>query len=235
MVYNMTMRRSSKRSYVWTSAIAYTVGLMTSDGCLQKDGRHLDLTSVDTEQLNNFSIALGRPLPISQKKSGGGHFGYRIQFSDVAYYDFLLQIGLTPAKSKTLGVLNVPARFYADFLRGLFDGDGTCYGYMDPRWRSSYMFYVGFSSASIPFLHYLQSMNSMLANTTKGSIRPGVRGNTLYYAKADAYKLAGFMYYADDLLALSRKKIKLEEFIKTDQSVIMARQGRVVKLANTLP
>ena len=233
MVYSITMRYATKRVYEWSSQLAYSVGLMASDGCLQKDGRHLDLTSVDMDQLQNFSKALGRAFHIGQKKSGPQSFGYRIQFGDVAYYDFLLRVGLTPAKSKTLGALCIPEQFYADFLRGLFDGDGTCYAYMDPRWRSSYMFYVGFTSASMPFLEYLQATNKALADVTEGSIRHGARAHTLVYAKADSYKLADFMYHEAGLLALSRKKIKLEGFIQTDRAAIITRQARVVKLVNT--
>jgi hypothetical protein len=111
------MRYAAKRHYAWSAPLAYTVGLMASDGCLQKDGRYLDITSVDIEQLDNFAQALGRPLPISRKKSGPNRWGHRMQFSDVAYYDFLL--GLTPVKSKTMGALKVPDEFYTDFLRGL--------------------------------------------------------------------------------------------------------------------
>ena len=218
---------------MWSSNIAYSVGLMASDGCLQKDGRHLDLTSADIEQLTNFSEAIGRPLTIGRKKSGAQTFGYRTQFGDVAYYDFLLQVGLTPAKSKTLEALDIPQQFYADFLRGLFDGDGTCYAYVDPRWRSSYMFYMGFASASTEFLDYVREMNCRLAGTTGGTIRRGARAYSLVYAKADTHKLAAYMYYQSNVLALSRKRTKLEGFIKTDQAGIIANRARVVKLVNT--
>ncbi len=34
----------------WTANLAYAVGLITTDGCLSKDGRHIDLTSKDLEQ-----------------------------------------------------------------------------------------------------------------------------------------------------------------------------------------
>jgi hypothetical protein len=78
---------------------------MASDGCLQRDGRHLDLTSVDRDQLLTFCKALGRDIYIGTKKSGSMTPAYRIQFSDVAFYDFLVDIGLTPAKSHTIGGL----------------------------------------------------------------------------------------------------------------------------------
>jgi intein-encoded DNA endonuclease-like protein len=212
------MRYLYKRSYTWSPAIAYAVGLITSDGCLQKDGRHIDLTSVDTEQLKNFSLALGRDMFIGTKSSGGGRIGYRIQFSDVAFYDFLIKIGLTPNKSKTIGILDIPDVYYPDFLRGLFDGDGTTYGYMDPRWRSSFMFYVAYTSASPDFIDYLRRTNSRLIGVSQGSVRPGKGAQSLCYAKQDSHKLSDYMYYEGHDLCLTRKKLKLAAFVFQDKA-----------------
>lgn len=218
------MRYLSKRSYAWSANIAYSVGLIASDGCLQKDGRHVDLTSKDFEQLLNFSEALGRDMKIGRKSSGAGRFGYRIQFSDVAYYDFLLAVGLTPAKSKTLGALTIPDEFYADFLRGLFDGDGSTYGYMDPRWRSSFMFYTQFASASPGFIEYIQRANlRLVSDLTKGSVHDTSGALSLSYAKADSHKLFKYMYYDNNCLSLARKKLKLTSFVYKDRIGIITK------------
>jgi hypothetical protein len=96
------------------------------------------------------------------------------------------------------------------------------------------MFYTGFTSASLPFLHYLQGMNSLLAGVTKASIRKGKRAHSLVYAKADSHKLANFMYYASGLPSLTRKRLKLEGFINIDRAGIISQQARVVKSVNTL-
>jgi len=40
----------------------------------------------------------------------------------------------------------------------LFDGDGCFYSYWDKRWRSSFIFYLSFCSASKKFLEWLQKM-----------------------------------------------------------------------------
>jgi hypothetical protein len=217
------VRYTAKRLYSWSPELAYSVGLMASDGCLQQNGRHLDLTSKDTEQLANFSTALGRPMKISRKMNGRGQHAYRIQFSDVAYYDFLLMVGLTPNKSKTLGPLIIPDHYYSDFLRGLFDGDGSCYGYMDIRWRSSFMFYMQFASASPLFVAYLQQTNSRLVDGLgQGSIHQSPKAQILSYAKTDSHKLYQYMY-REGCLCLSRKQTKLAAFIQKDRPDIMIR------------
>lgn len=190
---------------------------MASDGCLQKNGRHLDITSKDIDQLYNFSKALGRDFYIGQKSSGGGNSAYRIQFSDVAYYDFLIACGLTPVKSKTLNKLQIPDQFYADFLRGVFDGDGTTYGYRDPRWRSSFMFYISFASASPAFISFLQATNMrLLKGLSPGSISNVKGAQALSYAKADSHVLYKFMYYDDQVICLNRKFTKLKGFVEKD-------------------
>lgn len=56
------------------------------------------------------------------------------------------------ARLRFLEILEI----FFDFLRGCFDGDGSMYAYWDPRWRSSYMFYVCFASASPRFLEWIQ-------------------------------------------------------------------------------
>ena len=228
------MRYNQKRVYTWNADIAYSVGLIASDGCLQKDNRHIDLTSVDTEQLKNFSKVIGRNLYIGRKSNGRGKVAYRIQFSDVAYYDFLVAAGLYPAKSKTIGRLKIPDNFYRDFLRGLFDGDGSTYSYYDPRWKSSYMFYTTFSSGSIDFIKYIQLSNKVFVGVNGGSIRTSPGVYILAYAKLDSYKIYHYMYYDRDVICLNRKRKKLLSFMAVDGADILNRQRASGEMVNTL-
>jgi hypothetical protein len=213
---------------VWSANIAYCVGLIASDGCLQKDGRHIDLTSVDIEQLENFRCAIGRDLNITPKGTNHRVPAYRIQFSDVAFYDFLVHAGLMPAKSHIIDEIYVPDIYYFDFLRGVLDGDSCVRGFQDIRWANSHMFYVEYASASPKFIVFLQENNTRLAGTTKGAVHPG-RALTLSYAKKDSIKLATAMYYADGIPCLTRKRVKLFDFIKVHEAAIIARNARVVK------
>src|SRR3989344_322038 len=140
----------------WSSNLAYAIGLLATDGCLVKHSILIDLTSNDKEQLLNFSHCIGINLKIGLKNSGSSHKGLRVQIKNRIFYDFLLSIGLTPAKSKTLGKVDVPDKYFFDFLRGCFDGDGCFYSYWDKRWQSSFMFYTEFASASPEFILWLQ-------------------------------------------------------------------------------
>ena len=143
----------------WSPEFAYAIGLLTTDGCLSTDGRHFDFTSKDKEQLVNFMKCLGIKVKIGYKTSGYSGKKYtRIQFGDVNFYKFLLGVGLMPAKTKIISALKIPKEYFFDFLRGHFDGDGTFYSYWDPRWRSSFMFYTEFISASKKHIDWIRDI-----------------------------------------------------------------------------
>ncbi len=229
-------RHPYRKFYSWNSSLAYFAGLMASDGCLLNDGRHMDITSKDIEIIQNVKNIINTQAKPSLKSGGKGQKVHRLEWGDVSMYDFLLNSGITPAKSKIIKLVTIPDIFYADFLRGEFDGDGTTYGYMDPRWRSSFMYYVGFSSASLKFIHFLQTKNCKLIGVSLGSIRISTRSYQLFYAKADSQKLYNYMYYDRMCPCLSRKKTKLYQFIQKDQTdIITAINARVVKLVHTQP
>lgn len=135
---------------------------------------------------------------------------YVLQFGDVNFYKFLLEIGLTPRKSKTIGRLNIPDEFFYDFLRGCFDGDGTIGTFCHPE--SKYLqLRVTFCSASMDFLKWLKEAISR--NGLRGYFRKGTRVYTLTFAKYDSIKLLNLMYYDGCELYLTRKRIKAKYFM----------------------
>src|SRR3989344_1614117 len=180
----------------WTSNLAYIVGLIATDGCLSR-GRNVILVSKDRETLSNFQRVLGTKLTIGRTKSGFTETTTpRIQLNNVLFYKFLISIGLTPAKSKTIGSLKIPKKYFFDFLRGVFDGDCSTYSYWDKRWRSSFMFYVQFASASSAFIEWLRS-NIERSLHIRGHITSAKGHSTsqLKYAKRDGLKILRRMYH----------------------------------------
>lgn len=194
----------------WNSNLAYAVGLIATDGNLSKDGRHIDLTSKDLEQIKNFLKAINCNYKISMKPSGYSEKKYYCtQFSNVMLYRFFLKIGLTPAKSKTMGILKIPNKFFADFLRGSLDGDGYTYSYYDHRWKNSFQFYTGFVSASRKHLEWLNLKIEEIYGI-KGTIRFHTRAYSLEFAKKHSLILLKKMYYKEGILYLGRKHSKIK-------------------------
>lgn len=197
-------------SQTWSPNLAYAVGLIATDGCLARNASLVDLTSKDREQLENFSKCLGLTAKIGTKRSGMGKEYLHVQFKSVLFYEFLLSIGLTPAKSKTMGELRIPRKYFFDFLRGVSDGDGCFYSYWDPRWRSSFMYYVSFASASKKFIAWLRKrIQSELG--IRGHITKAGDYRQLRYAKGDSLKILRKMYQTPDAASLSRKRLKIEQ------------------------
>ncbi|MBI1907860.1 hypothetical protein HYS28_00375 [Candidatus Uhrbacteria bacterium] len=210
----LAMKPKGKIRIVWSATFAYAIGLLTSDGNLSPSGRHINFTTKDEELARHFLTSLGIPHHHIGRKARGGNLAERkyfcVQFGDVLFYRFLVEMGLCPNKSKRLGVLRIPDEFFSHFLRGLFDGDGTTYSYWDKRWRSSHMVYTGFASASPVFLRWLQSKIADLygiQGAINGYQKPHVE--QLIFAKNASKALATVLYHDAGDLFLTRKHLKL--------------------------
>jgi hypothetical protein len=210
-------RRGPKPKYIdtkWTPELAYVVGIFASDGNLGRDGMYLEVTSKDKVLLENVLRILDmQHITIGQKQNGTGGTAYRIQFKRVLFHKWLCSLGLTPNKSLIMGALNIPDKYFFDFLRGEWDGDGTIYRTHDLRWPNSQIVSLGFASGSIDFLMWLQeTINSRLHTT--GHIRRGAHVVQLRYGRSDSKKIFDAMFYANTLPHLPRKFAKAKKIFK---------------------
>jgi len=206
----MQLRKDIKTE--WSRQLAYAVGLITTDGNLAKDTRRITFVSKDLELVKTFSQCLGINNKISTKRGGftNSQIAYFVQFTNVKFYKFLLGIGLMPAKSKILKQMEIPNKYFFDFLRGHFDGDGTFYSYWDKRWKSSFMFYLSFASASLAHLVWLrEKINELLG--LKGELKKFPYGGVykLNYAKREGLVVIKKMYLNCQNLRLERKYKKV--------------------------
>lgn len=127
----MPKRRLPKKDFIWTAKLAYVVGLLVTDGNLSKNNRCIIMRSIDLEMLGTFKKCLDIDNKIGIARKPNGDISYRVQFSNVQFYDWLLKIGLSPAKSRTIGPIKIPDEFFADYFRGCIDGDGSIQTYCD--------------------------------------------------------------------------------------------------------
>ncbi|MDZ4225530.1 MAG: hypothetical protein U1C49_01640 [Candidatus Andersenbacteria bacterium] len=218
--------------------LAYACGLLATDGSLSKDGRHINLTSKDIEQLETFKRCLGLTNKIGWKISGyTGKMNSQVQFGNVVLYRWLVSIGIGPHKTKSIGVVRIPDEYFFDFLRGEFDGDGSSHAYWDTRWHSSVSLYIQFVCASKCHLEWLRTTVFRLIGSR------GVMGKSrsifqLKFAKTQALPLFESMYYSGDIPYLSRKKEKLDrQWTALKQSKLgilpegFNRNGSIIKIA----
>jgi len=216
----------------WSPEIAYAVGLITSDGCLAPDGQHVIFTSCDLALIESFRhcLRLSNRIREEHKSSISVQQCYRVGLGDVAFYQWLLDIGLMPDKSRRLNALNIPNEYFADFLRGYLDGDGSFSVYTDAYRHHMYKgkqyvyqcLYTRFYSASRQYLSWLQLMLTRLLGTNGAIIKKGGEEKEdtarweLRYAKEDSIRLVRWMYYHPDIPCLHRKRALVSQYLEDE-------------------
>lgn len=190
----------------WTPEIAYAVGLITTDGNLSPDGRHIMMRSSDIPQLKTFKRCLNLSNKISETKNDGWakKLAYMVQFGNIILYKWLLNIGLMPNKTKRVGILKIPNKYFFDFLRGHIDRDGYIKKYQDPVYPNSQRLYTYFFSASLNHLKWMQRTLKHLLNI-KGHFQKFKGEHGLTFAKRESLKLLSKIYPNPNIPCLKRK------------------------------
>lgn len=205
----------SKTVINWTPDVAYAIGLITTDGNLSKDGRHIIFVSKDLALVRLFKKLLGLGNKISTKTSGysnGKGKYYFTQFGSVKFYDGLLAIGLRPNKSKNIAAVKIPNKHFADFLRGHLDGDGIVRTYNDPIFPTNQRLYLTFMSASKAHIYWLQNRIKKLYGI-EGQARAVPQAWILVYAKKESKILVNKIYYNKRVPSLHRKRKLIENYL----------------------
>ena len=207
----------------WSAELAWAVGLIATDGNLSPDGRHLVVRSKDVDMLETLRRCLGLKNRIVNTPNGRGGEYHSLQWCDREFYLWLLDIGLTPAKSLTLGPLAVPDAYFADFFRGCVDGDGSVLVYTDRYHlakKNTYIYerlYVSIVSASYAFIDWLRTSVSRLAGELGSLTKEQKAGKNplwkLRYAKAQSIRLIRWMYYSPNVPCLARKQTRAAQFL----------------------
>ena len=188
----------------WTPIMSYVLGLIATDGNLSPSGRHIYFTSKDFELAELFHTYLGLKVKIGVKSRAKNEIKkyHVVQFGDVNFYRFLISIGLTKNKSKTIGSLRVPRKFFMDFLRGCIDGDGNIGIFMHPESKHPQL-RVRLFSASKKFLEWIEQQVERYG--IHGFFTKSLGVHVLVFAKADSTKLLNLIYYAGFPKSLERK------------------------------
>ncbi len=217
---------NSKIYRKWSSNLAYAIGLITTDGSLSKDKRHINFTTKDYQLAHLFKKILSLSNKVGKKSNSAGTEKkyYFIQFGNVVFYNWLKKIGLTHNKTHHLKQLKIPKRYFKDFLRGHLDGDGSIVNYKDSYQsykNKQYHYnrlYLTFHSSSLKHILWIQDrINSHL--NIKGSFSGWKAKNRkiklwkLRFAKNNSLKLLRWIYYKPNLPCLLRKNKIAQRFI----------------------
>lgn len=190
------------------------------------------MRSGEVVMLDTFQKCLDIDQKIGRDKKWGREY-YRVQFSNVQFYDWLLRIGLFPAKSYTIGAIDVPDKFFRDYFRGCVDGDGNIRTYANNynvyrgRRYTTQCLFIRIVSASERHIIWLREKIKNLTGLHGAVlIRPPKKESysplwTLQFAKRESVKLIDWMYYSRDIPCLERKRA-----IAQDAITIIGQQKR---------
>lgn len=200
----------------WSRVSVYILGFIAADGNItkrndRKDSYMLNMTSKDKNHLEAINKVLGSHYSIGSKKSGYTNKKeyYVLQISNKKICFDLLKLGIIPRKTYIFSMPKVPKKYFADFVRGFFDGDGTVYTYSV---NNSPQIKAGFVSCSKDFIegfnHRLCDRLGILEKTVHKTISKGKKypQYTIHFYINDCSKLASLMYKNDPILFLKRKR-----------------------------
>ena len=146
--------------------MAYVLGLIYTDGNLHirkdKSGYELGILSFGQKEkelvekilklMNCDATIRYRERRELENTTSGELYYFAIGYNDIA--NDLIKLGITPNKSLDMKFPKIPDEYFRDFVRGLFDGDGSVY--LDGNTLR-----VKLLSGSLEFI---ESLNKVLAN-----------------------------------------------------------------------
>jgi hypothetical protein len=205
--------------------MSYVLGLIVADGNLvvkriKKDGTKqysLDITSKDLILLKKIRKVMGAQQKIGKKRSGYNKEKkcYKIQIGHQKICNDLLNLGIKPRKTYEPFTIKVPQKYFPDFVRGFFGGDGTVFIY---KVNNVPQIKAKFKSTNFSFIVELNRQLCKSLNIPEKSIHrevPQKNKVVQYYIDFyidDCEKLYQFMYGNNPVLYLPRKRRVLEKW-----------------------
>jgi len=201
----------------WTPEMAYILGFIYADGNIIFTKRATWFWSIqinDKDILEKIKKVINSEHVISiRKRHRNQNQSYRLQVGSKDMCQDLVNLGLTERKSKTISLPEITSKYFPDFLRGYFDGDGGVWvGFKNKkRVHKVHTISTAFTSGSREFLLGLKETLSKYG-VLGGSLVKKERGFDLKYSIKDSLILHKIMYNSKCTLFLKRKKDKFESY-----------------------
>ena len=207
----------------WSSSMGYVLGYFAADGSMLENNRgayFIEFTSIDRILLEHVQLATDSNHAITPRERGGNtKTSYRLQIGSREWFQDLTDLGFTQNKSNTLQFPEIPSKYFGDFVRGYFDGDGCAYfkqNWAKDRGKERWVFRTLFTSGSYEFLFQLHR-RLKISGVKGGHISSKSKGAyDLVFSAHDSLALYRLMYHTaqDANLFLPRKREKLEQAIQ---------------------
>ena len=111
-----------------SSNMAYILGFLAADGTVAKNGNRIKigLSSVDRKFLELIKEELGAESNILDYETSNGYMVSEFSFTSQKIKQKLTEYNIVPGKTETFTFpINLSKKYWVDFIRGYFDGDGS--------------------------------------------------------------------------------------------------------------
>jgi intein-encoded DNA endonuclease-like protein len=214
----MAAKRRVNRNFfkTWSRTMAYILGYFAADGTMfvnKRGGHYIEFHSTDKCLIEMTKIALKSNhhvgVKIPPKTRTTWKIAYRVQIGSKEIFADLSKLGFVQNKSNILMFPDVPAKYFPDFVRGYFDGDGCIYfkrlkfrDIKNPKWSVLSLFTSGSRRFLLELQHRLKRYG-----VKGGSLKNKNRGFELMFSRRDSLALYHLMYdtAVDTGLYLPRK------------------------------
>lgn len=197
---------------------AYWLGFIYTDGYVTTGDRWgMELSEIDSQHITNLLALLDSNLKPKFRTRKSRFEGYEeksyktvnMLITNKKMYSDLVKHGVVPNKTKCISFPNIKEEFYADFIRGLFDGDGCIYtqkSYYDYEYLA-----INFMSASEDFVDKIRSI--IYDETGIEFTKKYHSGSNVWvlqkYAKNDVIKFIKYLYKNSTPLNRLERKYEL--------------------------
>ncbi len=216
----------------WSPKMAYVLGFLYADGdvtntALSSRTQYVKFTNTERDIIEKIRRVLGsehtiqiRPPQVISYRNGKflNREVFALRIGSREMFNDLLNLGVTPNKSKTITFPLVPKEHLSHFVRGYLDGDGCIYTkYEEGKTRGRIR--VIFTSGSKRYLEELKNTLSKAFDIKGGSIYTGNHAFNLVYSTQSGIKILERIYKKKGNLFLERKYNKFHKYIENRQEL----------------
>ncbi len=199
---------------------AYWIGFISADGNIYKNKLSIELNYKDDELLKQFIVDLDTPRPLYYRERKNGAKSATVEIRNNKIVEDLSKYNIIPRKTYNLCFPNIDERYYKDYIRGFFDGDGTYVLQIKPRFMKRKGIYEDKIYCEIACVckckNFLLNIGSILSKNGIDNHLCYDKRDDLYYIRIyginNCKDFINYIYY-NDCRMLSRKKKKALEMI----------------------
>lgn len=195
-----------------SSNMAYILGFIAADGTIRKKANSIKITLAkkDRELLDEIKEEIGIEAPVKEGVTNKGYDFATLSWTSQKHKEDLAKYSIIPQKTFALKPpINLKKRYWIDYIRGYFDGDGSI-NYMQQgalRWQVC--------SATPEILEFIIDYFHEEYDIPKVKVYKSNREENLYYFQYSTNatkKIFNFLYTPNSIF-LKRKKDKYIEVL----------------------